>query len=357
MKASIYVIVFGIIALIVIAAALSTLTFNKNLNQQNVSLASLPYNAPAPAIQGIAAWINSPPLNLTQLRGKVVLIDFWTYSCINCIRTIPYLNTWYNAYGNNGLVIIGVSTPEFEFEHNLTNVENAVKKFGIEYPVALDNNYSTWDAYGNEYWPADYLIDKNGNVRYVALGEGNYNTTLKVIQELLENAGYNISTNVTNPQSVVNFSGIGTPEIYMGWARARQALGNSQGFVPNELVNYTLQNISAENYAYLSGEWYNANDSMIAESNNSDLFLIYRAKSLNVVAASDNGTSDIKVYLDGNVLGQQDLGADVRLVNGSAVAQVNQSRLYNLVDAPAYGWHEIEISASKGFRIYTFTFG
>ena len=123
-----------------------------------------------------------PPLNITQLKGKVVLIDFWTYSCINCIRSIPHLNAWQREYGGNGLVIIGVSTPEFQFEHNYSNVYAAVKKFNITYAVALDNNYSTWDAYGNEYWPAEYLIDKNGDIRYASFGEGDYNTTENVIR-------------------------------------------------------------------------------------------------------------------------------------------------------------------------------
>jgi thiol-disulfide isomerase/thioredoxin len=178
---NLYLVVFGIVATIVVVAALSTLLFNQNASAKNVSLANLQNLGPAPNIQGISAWINSLPLNISQLKGKVVLVDFWTYSCINCIRAIPHLNAWYNEYGKDGLVIIGVSTPEFQFEHNYSNVLTAVRKFGIEYPVALDNNYSTWDAYNNEYWPADYLIDANGNIRYVSLGEGGYNQTEQVI--------------------------------------------------------------------------------------------------------------------------------------------------------------------------------
>lgn len=354
MKINIYLLVFGIIAAIVLIAALSTAFFNKNVAAKNVSLANLPDYGPAPNLQGIAAWINSPPLNITKLRGKVVLIDFWTYSCINCIREIPHLNAWYQAYGNNGLVIIGVSSPEFQFEKNYSNVLSAVQRFGIEYPVALDNNHSTWNAYGNNYWPAEYVIDANGDVRYVAIGEGDYNTTEQVIRELLQNAGYTIQPNFTDVPLGVNFSQIGTPEIYLGYAKARQALGNSQGFVPDQVVNYTFTNVTQPNVVYLSGPWYNANDSMIAEGNDSEIFLTYHARNVNVVAS---GNTTITVELDGKPLNQSSLGSDTKLVNGSSIAIVNASRLYDLVDTPTYGTHTIEILAHPGFRIYTFTFG
>ena len=201
--------------------------------------------------------VNSPPLNLSALKGKVVLVDFWTYSCINCIRTIPYLNAWESKYGSDGLVIIGVSTPEFQFEHNYTNVQNAVSRFGIKYPVALDNNYSTWSAYNNHYWPADYLIDKNGNVRYVAFGEGDYNATEKAIQVLLEDAGYSVNSTFSNVSSNVNFSGIGTPEIYLGYATERAPIGNAEGFQPGNVVDYMPANVMMQNTPYFGGEWHN----------------------------------------------------------------------------------------------------
>ena len=139
----------------------------------------------APALVGITDWINTPPLSLQQLKGKVVLIDFWTYSCINCVRTLPYIRQWYEAYRNKGLVIIGVHTPEFEFEKNVNNVKAAVKRFEIQYPVALDNNYQTWQNYNNSYWPAHYLIDQEGVIRYKHFGEGNYKETENAIRSLL----------------------------------------------------------------------------------------------------------------------------------------------------------------------------
>jgi len=236
-------------------------------------------------------------------------------------------------------------------------VKNAVEKFGIEYPVALDNNYSTWDAYQNQYWPADYLIDKNGDVRYVSFGEGNYNETEMAIRELLQNAGYVVPSNMTNVASAVNFSGIGTPELYLGYARERQPLGNSQGFVPNSTVNYTITGTLQNNTAYLQGQWYNAPDSMIAV-NNSDIFLVYKAKNVNVVASGNNGANtSLVIKLDGKNLSSSDLGADDHLSGNEAVANVSTSRLYNIVAAQSYGWHTLEIEANPNFRIFTFTFG
>ena len=361
-----YIIVFGLIGMIIVAAAVSTLFFNakvSGLPLQNgtanySTLSNLRNYGPAPNLQGISGWINTGPINISQLRGKVVVVDFWTYSCINCIRSIPHLNAWYNEYGgSNGLVIIGVSTPEFQFEHNYSNVYNAVQRFGIRYPVALDNNYSTWDAYGNEYWPADYIIDKNGDIRYVTYGEGNYNTTEQVIRELLLNAGYGVPNYTTNVPLGANFSGIGTPEIYLGWETARAPIGNKQGFVNNSTVNYTLPAQMQNNTVYLSGKWYDAPDSIIAV-NNSKIFLTYKAEKLNVVAGTYGANSStVTVYLDRAGLNNTDAGSDIRLINGTGTANIRSYRLYNLVSAQSYGWRTIEIDASPGFRIYTFTFG
>ncbi len=353
---NIYTIVFGIIAVIAVAAIASTYLFNKvPAAAQNITtVSSLKDYGKAPNIVGISGWINSQPLNLTQLKGKVVLIDFWTYSCINCIRTIPFLNGLNQEYGKDGLVIIGVSTPEFQFEHNYTNVLNAVKRFGIQYPVALDNNYSTWTAYNNEYWPADYLINSSGYIKYEAFGEADFNTTQQVIRLLLQNAGYNVSPGLVNFTDPANFSQIGTPEIYLGYDKAREPLGNLPGFVPNTTVNYAINNISEGNLVYLQGEWYDAPEYIESEGNSSALVLVYQAKDVNIVAS---GNSSLEVFLDGAPLNQSYLGSDARLVNGSAVVRINSSRLYNLVAAPSYGIHEIEIKANPGIQIYTFTFG
>ncbi|MGI0141743.1 MAG: redoxin domain-containing protein [Candidatus Micrarchaeales archaeon] len=350
MKINIYLLVFGILALIIVAAAASTFVFNQNLSSRNVTLQNY---GQAPNFQGITAWINSPSINITQLRGKVVLVDFWTYSCINCIRTIPFLNALDAKYGREGLVIVGVHSPEFQFEANYTNVLNAVQRFGIEYPVALDSNHSTWDAYHNQYWPADYIIDANGTIRYEQFGEGDTNTTQIVIQQLLKSAGYNINSSFVNFTDSANFSQIGSPETYFGYSTARAPLGNAQGFVPGNVVNYIGPNISQANTAYLSGEWYNAPDGMVAV-NNSKIFFVYKAKNVNIVAS---GNSSITIRLDESNLQPSYLGADDKIVNGSATAIINSSRLYDIVSAPSYGIHILEIDAKPGFKIYTFTLG
>ncbi|MDE1852056.1 MAG: redoxin domain-containing protein, partial [Candidatus Micrarchaeota archaeon] len=178
----------------------------------------------------------------------------------NCIRTIPYLNAWESKYGGSGLVIIGVHTPEFEFEKNYSNVLSAVNRFNITYPVAMDSNYSTWSAYGNRYWPADYLIDKNGNVRAATFGEGDYAQTEQEIQLLLRDAGYSPQSGLVNITSSVNFSMINTPELYLGAGEGRNPIGNKEGFSEGQNVNYSYPNVTQSNVPYLSGEWFNAPD-------------------------------------------------------------------------------------------------
>lgn len=364
MKISIYVIVFAVIVAVIAIAAVSSFVFNKNFTTtKNVTLSNLTNYGQAPNIRGISAWINSPPLNITKLKGKVVVVDFWTYSCINCIRTIPFLNALQNEYGNDGLVIIGVHTPEFQFEHNLTNVQNAVKRFNITYAVALDNNYSTWDAYSNQFWPADYIIDKNGTIRYESFGESptDFNQTQQVIRELLVQAGYTIPANGVSVKDAINFTQNISPEMYLGYEELESGrtnyIGDLQGIQPNETTNYTIRNISTQYPIYLSGEWYNAPDSMIATSNNSRIILFYRAKSVNIVASGNNGVANITILLNGTIPQTNYIGSDVKISGNSAKIQVSNSRLYNLISGPSYGVHELEINATPGFRIYTFTFG
>lgn len=352
MKVNAYAAVFGVVGIIVVAAVAVTLLSPQGTATPAVSLGNY---GKAPDFQGIQNWINSPPLSISQLKGKVVLVDFWTYSCINCIRTIPYLNAWYNEYGNDGLVIVGVHTPEFQFEKNYTNVLSATRSFGIKYPVALDSNSATWNAYHNEYWPADYLIDANGTIRHEQFGEGNYNETEAVIRTLLKYAGYSLSSVSSATGTSVNFSQIGTPELYVGYATARVPIGNPQGFSPNQVVDYTLPSTLQRNTVYFSGDWYNANDSMISSGNDSRVFLTYDAKVVNVVAQGNS--SIISVLLDGKNLTTSYLGSDLRLTGSVASGTIGMARLYNVIDGPSYGVHELVIDASPGFRLYTFTFG
>ncbi len=188
----------------------------------------------APELQGIVSYLNTDGIRLSDLNGKVVLIDFWTYSCINCIRTLPYLKEWHSKYSDKGLEIIGVHTPEFEFEKDYDNVKMAVEKYGIKYPVVLDNDYKTWNAYKNQFWPRKYLIDANGFIRYDHIGEGAYEETEKKIQELLAEMGSKVDQEISKPQNVIDVNPIkvNTPELYLGYKFARASLGNSEGFQP-----------------------------------------------------------------------------------------------------------------------------
>jgi len=358
MRVNAYAAVFGLIAIVVAAAAISTLLSDQGSGQTSQTASDLPDLGKAADFRGITGWINSPPLDISELQGKVVLVDFWTYSCINCIRTIPYLNAWYAKYGGNGLVIVGVETPEFQFEGNYTNVAAAVQSFGIRYPVAIDDNLATWNAYNNHYWPEDYLIDKNGDIRLVQIGEGDYNSTEASIRGLLQDAGYSLTSgavsNSVNATSV-NFSEIGTPELYVGYGTARAPIGNAQGFSPDRVVDYAITGGLQNNTVYFSGHWYNAQDGMVAAGYDSKVYLVYDAKVANIVAQGNS--SLISVELDGGNLTGAYLGTDLTLTQGVASATIGMARLYNVVDGPSYGWHELVIAASPGFKLYTFTFG
>ena len=185
-------------------------------------------SSPLPGLAGAAGWINSPPLTAKQLRGKVVLVDFWTYSYINCLRAVPYVRAWADKYKDSGLVVIGVHTPEFDFEGQMPNVEKAVKKFGITYPVALDSNQAIWNAFHNEYWPAHYFIDAKGKVRFEHFGEGDYDQSERWIQQLLKEANAKpmpastVSVHGQGVQAAADESAVRSPETYVGYARAEQ---------------------------------------------------------------------------------------------------------------------------------------
>src|SRR5919202_4799791 len=265
----------------------------------------------APEFAQISGYINNNnnPLTLSSLKGKVVLVDFWTYSCINCIRTIPYLNDWNQKYADNGLVIVGVHSPEFEFEKNYDNVKAAVQRLGITYPVILDSNHGTWTAYGNQYWPRDYLIDAQGYIRDNHIGEGGYDQTEKTIQLLLAERAAHIglkqisfstkSTPVIKPQSMqyVDLNQSSTSEIYLGYDKARAPIGNPEGFKPDQIVSYSIPSDMSlkPSIVYLHGSWKNNPDNMELQSDTGRVALIYYAKSVNMVAG---GKGEGTVYND-----------------------------------------------------------
>jgi thiol-disulfide isomerase/thioredoxin len=316
----------------------------------------------APELTNVDGYINSEPITLADLRGKVVLVDFWTYSCINCIRTIPYLNAWHEKYADNGLVIVGVHTPEFEFEKDYNNVKAAVEKFNIKYPVAQDNEKGTWEAYENRYWPRKYLIDSEGYIRFDHIGEGAYTETEKVIQSLIAERTEYIGANITIDQSIskpessqsVNFDQINTPELYFGYKYSRAPLGNSEGYKPDQVVNYTVPDDTKilPNRIYLAGEWKNNADHMELQSEVGRIVLSYSAKAVNIVAG-DKG--QLHILEDNSPLDNSSRGTDI---SEDGTVKIDGQRLYNVVEHEGYGNHQIAIEvAGRGFQIYTFTFG
>lgn len=305
-----------------------------------------PYPA-APELQGIEGYINAPEgFTLASQKGKVVLVDFWTYSCINCIRTQPYLNAWYEKYHDQGLEIIGVHTPEFDFEKKYDNVKEAVAKAGITYPVVLDNTFQTWTAYDNHYWPHKYLVDAQGKIRYDHIGEGGYEETEKQIQALLKEKDDQLTLNGTvsgeiqNQTDSTQFNQIGTPEIYLGYDFARAPLASEEGFVPDATVTYTLPPADIPNQVGLEGMWTNLPDAMKLEGETGKVVLPYTAKQVNIVAS---GKSSLSVWVDGKEL---------------PTVEVDGEKLYTVVQGADYGSHVLTLDVSgKGFTLYTFTFG
>lgn len=302
---------------------------------------------PAPEIIPGGAWFNSPPLQLSELRGKVILVDFWTYSCINCIRTLPYLRSWWETYQDDGLVIIGVHSPEFEFEKNESNVANAIEDFGLLYPIVQDNNFATWRAYGNRYWPAKYLIDKDGRVRYYHFGEGAYDETEQMIQKLLEETGVTeLPTTINNPTYQIYSR---TPETYLGYDRIAN-FASLEKILPNQVSTYTSPGALEPNQVSYHGQW-----SIGAEYANPQagaiLQLNFESKEVYLVMRTKGSPSTVRVTVDGV---QQYEGPDV--TNG--VVTVTKDTLYRIVTLPEPGRHLLRLEfLDNDTEIYAFTFG
>lgn len=310
-------------------------------------------------LAGIAGYINRDGITVNELIGKnVVLVDFWTYSCINCQRTTPYLNAWYEKYRDKGLEIIGVHTPEFEFEKEYENVAKAVRNEKIEYPVVLDNDYATWNTYGNRYWPRKYLIDIDGFIVYDHIGEGAYAETERKIQELLAEravalgSGEQILAGAAEPQNgvAVDFSEVQSPEIYFGASR-NTYLGNGESGKTGVQTFAEPTGIKT-NILYLAGNW--KFDSEYAETVSAGAKIIFRYDAKNVyMVASAGEPVTVQVLRDGKLVSRA-AGADVR--NGRV--RISGEQLYKLVEDSDYGEHTLElIIESPGLKAFTFTFG
>lgn len=298
----------------------------------------------APELQGGTTWLNSPPLFISQLKGKVVLIDFWTYSCINCIRTLPFLLQLDAKYRKQGLIIIGVHSPEFQFEQVLANVENAVKKYGIQYPVVLDNQFKIWRRYQNSFWPAHYLINKNGTVVYIHFGEGQYDVLENNIRYLL-NLGETKNT-ISMPKTARNPQ---TPETYLGYARANR-FASPEKISFDQINKYSYPTELALNYWALKGQWIIESEKIICAQNGAKLQLHLRAGKVFAVMNSQNHKQKVSLNWERNPVENKQLE--------TKTIEVSTPQLYEL-----FAWQHseagiLEISCLKpGLEIYTFTFG
>jgi cytochrome c biogenesis protein CcdA/thiol-disulfide isomerase/thioredoxin len=312
---------------------------------------------PAPEFRETQDWFNTgadgrqhKPLSLTGLRGHVVLVDFWTYTCINCIRTLPYLKAWDAAYRHDGLTIVGVETPEFAFEHDAGNVANAIGQFGIRYPVVQDNDMGTWNAYGNEYWPADYLIDATGHVRYAAFGEGDYGQTETAIRALLAEAGAQVG-GMSRPSDVIVPSEQATPETYLGTARA-QGWVNGPHAGTHDYGPGPYPRLGLSEFAY-TGAWNIAEQPARAVSQ-AGIEVRFQAKNVYLVLSSPGGRPlPVRVLLDGRPIPAADAGADVH----GGVVTVRGQRLYTLASLPRDEQHRLTLRFAPGVTGYAFTFG
>jgi thiol-disulfide isomerase/thioredoxin len=315
-----------------------------------------------------AIWFNSKPLTLEQLRGKVVLVDFWEYTCINCVRTFPHLRRWNRLYGPLGLVIIGVHTPEFDFARNPELVRNAVKRFRLSFPIAVDSDRKIWDAFHNNAWPADYLIDSHGRLVERHIGEGGYAALEREIQRLLKQAHPALNFSAAKyriPNDKPEFGGVcmrSTPETYLGSLRADR-LANGGG-VTAASSNYTApRNVPLDEFA-LDGPWSVGDESIrrpaSAKKGPSSLILHYGSKSVYLVAGSNHGASGVLyVSQDGKALPKRARGVDVQAdASGRTYIVLGRKRMYYVVNNPSFSEHVLKLSTtSPALALYSFTFG
>ena len=289
----------------------------------------------APDFDGIKAWINSKPLKMEELRGKVVLVDFWTYSCINCIRTLPYLKRWHEKYADKGLVVIGVHSPEFQFEGEKANVADAVKKFGIEYPVALDSDMRVWAAYDNHYWPAKFLVDREGYIAFAHFGEGDYTLTEKAIQDAL-----GVKAKFENeefPGYVFDQS----TETYAGYGKS-MGLGSGLACDKNGCNVYIDPGEHEPNIIYPHGEWVQEEEYLELKKTPGQISYRFNAREVNVVMGPVEKSASAQVFIDGKKAGKLTIDAP---------------RMYTAYQDKKYAEKEISVVFEGKVRVYAFTFG
>jgi thiol-disulfide isomerase/thioredoxin len=329
---------------------------------------ALPVEGKLPSLSGAVEWINSPPLTAEALRGKVVLVDVWTYSCINCLRTLPYVKAWAQKYRDQGLVVIGVHAPEFAFERNIDNVKKATRDLGIDYPVAIDNNFAIWRALDNQYWPAHYFVDAQGQIRYHHFGEGNYAESEKVIQQLLAEAGHGgvakVATGLMNDgaqnaqgvQAAADMADVRSPETYLGYERAEH-FASPGGEARDRVHDYAAPAQLAVNDWGLAGAWRVGGERATLATNAGRIVYRFHARDLHLVLgpSPDGKPVRFRVSIDGAAPGDAH-GTDVA-ADGSGT--VTEERLYQLVrQSGPIEDHTFSIEfLDAGVAAYAFTFG
>ena len=325
-------------------------------------LAHLPIEGELPNLDGAVQWLNSPPLTAESLRGKVVLIDFWTYSCINCLRTLPYITAWADKYRDQGLVVIGVHSPEFAFEQDVDNVTQAMKKLGISYPVAIDNDFKIWRAFDNQYWPAHYFVDAKGHIRYHHFGEGNYAESEQVIQQLLREAGHKdvssdlITAKASGVQQGSDGQDMRSPETYVGYGRSEN-FASTPDIAPDKNATYQLPAQPTLNQWGVEGQWMIGSEQATLVAAGGKIGYRFHARDLHLVLGpgQDGKPVRFKVMIDGKAPANAH-GTDVA-PDGSGT--VTEQRLYQLVRQPGdVADHSFTIEfLDPGVSAYAFTFG
>jgi thiol-disulfide isomerase/thioredoxin len=322
----------------------------------------LPIEGELPSLGGATAWLNSPPLSAADLRGKVVLIDFWTYTCINWLRTLPYVRAWADKYRDHGVVVIGVHTPEFPFEHDLENVRQAAKNMRVEYPIAIDNDYAIWSAFNNHYWPALYIVDAQGRIRYHQFGEGAYEQSEMILQQLLAEAGIGgiahelVSVDAQGAEAAADWGDLRSPENYVGYERTEN-FASPGGAVLDKPRVYAVPARFSLNHWALSGEWTVQQQATVLHAANGRIAYRFHARDLHLVMGpAARGTSvRFRVLIDGKPPGAAH-GIDI---DDQGNGTVDEQRLYQLIRQPkpiADRQFEIEFLDS-GVEAFAFTFG
>ncbi len=330
-------------------------------NEAPTDLANLPVEGMMPPLTGATTWINTPPLTTEQLRGKVVVVDFWTYSCINCIRSIPYVRAWAEKYKDQGLVVIGVHTPEFAFEKSEANVRQNIQRLGITYPVAMDNEFAIWRAFKNQYWPAHYFIDAKGQIRHHHFGEGDYDGSERVIQQLLKEAGAaDVARDVVDVQAqgaeaAADMAQVESPETYVGYARAENF--RSPGGLANDVIkDYVAAPLQLNGWT-LSGRWRVTREHADLQAAGGRVAFRFKARDLHLVMGpSKTGEQPrFRVLVDGAAPGPN-AGSDI---DAQGMGRIDGERLYQLVrqtGAVRERTFEIEF-LDPGVQVFAFTFG